>query len=107
MTCPILNSWKEIASYLQRAVRTVQRWERDKALPVRRIGNSVKSPVFAYPAEMDTWLRAYPIGLRHREDIVAPQLMSREAQAQEAIQPEIRYLSKSTSVKAVQTTSRV
>jgi len=91
MSCPILNSWKEIASYLQRAVRTVQRWERDKALPVRRIGTSVKSPVFAYPAEMDTWLRAYPISLRHRENIVVPQLVSREAQAPEAIQPEIRY----------------
>ncbi len=34
----LLNSWKEIAAYMGRGVRTVQRWERDLALPVRRLG---------------------------------------------------------------------
>ena len=32
---PVLNSWKEIASYLGRGVRTVQRYERDFRLPIR------------------------------------------------------------------------
>ena len=32
----VLNSWKEIASYLGRSVRTVQRWEREFGLPVHR-----------------------------------------------------------------------
>src|SRR4051812_33630088 len=31
-----LQSWKEIAAYLKRGVRTVQRWERSHGLPVRR-----------------------------------------------------------------------
>lgn len=31
-----LDSWKEIASYLKRDVRTVQRWERREGLPVHR-----------------------------------------------------------------------
>ncbi len=31
----VLNSWKEIACYLGRGVRTVQRYERDLGLPVR------------------------------------------------------------------------
>ena len=36
-----LDSWKEIASYLRRGLRTAQRWERDAGLPVRRVaGNS-------------------------------------------------------------------
>jgi hypothetical protein len=52
----ILNSWKEIASYLDRGVRTVQRWERDSQLPVHRLGTSKVGPVFAFPSELDLWL---------------------------------------------------
>src|ERR1035441_3364214 len=32
-----LDSWKEVAAYLKRGARTVQRWEREKALPVHRL----------------------------------------------------------------------
>jgi len=53
-----LNSWKEIASYLGRGVRTVQRWEADLQLPVHRIGTGDRSPVFAFKAELDNWMRA-------------------------------------------------
>jgi hypothetical protein len=52
----VLNSWKEIANYLARAVRTAQRWERNSKLPVHRIGNGPKAPVFAFGEELDTWL---------------------------------------------------
>ncbi len=31
-----LDSWKEIAAYLRRSVRCVQRWERTEGLPVLR-----------------------------------------------------------------------
>jgi hypothetical protein len=51
-----LNSWKEIASYLDRGVRTVQRWERDSQLPVHRLGTGKVGPVFAFPSELDLWL---------------------------------------------------
>jgi hypothetical protein len=53
-----LDSWKEIALYLDRGVRTVQRWERDLGLPVRRIGKSDRGPVFGYRHEIDRWLEA-------------------------------------------------
>jgi excisionase family DNA binding protein len=43
----ILNSWKEIAGYLGRGVRTVQRWEQELHLPVHRMGKGRRSPVFA------------------------------------------------------------
>ena len=33
----ILNSWKEIATYLDRGVRTLHKWERDEHLPTRRV----------------------------------------------------------------------
>jgi len=52
----ILNSWKEIASYLDRGVRTVQRWERDSQLPVHRLNSGKVGPVFAFPSELDLWL---------------------------------------------------
>jgi len=32
-----LDSWKEIADYLRREIRTAMRWERQKGLPVRRV----------------------------------------------------------------------
>jgi hypothetical protein len=57
----ILNSWKEIATYLHRGVRTVQRWEAEKHLPVHRIGEGKKAPVFAFEEEVRTWMRRYAI----------------------------------------------
>ena len=48
-----LQSWKEIATYLKRAVRTVQRWERSAGLPVRRPRVSERNSVFAFPEEKD------------------------------------------------------
>ena len=51
-----LSGWKEIAAYLGRSVRTVQRWEKDFGLPVRRWGLSKPESVFAFPREIDAWL---------------------------------------------------
>lgn len=52
----ILNSWKEIAVYLGRGIRTVQRWEIDLGLPVRRPRGKPRSAVIALKAELDSWL---------------------------------------------------
>jgi tetratricopeptide (TPR) repeat protein len=50
-----LDSWKEIAAYLGRTVRTVQRWERDEGLPVRRHVHQKLSSIYAYTDEIDHW----------------------------------------------------
>ena len=55
-----LQSWKEIAAYLKRGVRTAQRWERCAGLPVRRPRPGDRSPVFAFPAEIDQWMHSRP-----------------------------------------------
>ena len=55
-----LQSWKEIAAYLKRGIRTAQRWERDAGLPVRRARPGDRSPVFAFPSEIDAWLHSRP-----------------------------------------------
>jgi hypothetical protein len=57
MQATILNSWKEIAEYVGRGVRTVQRWEHDLGLPVRRPRHHLRSPVVAITTEIDEWLR--------------------------------------------------
>jgi tetratricopeptide (TPR) repeat protein len=51
----LLDSWKEIASYLGRAVRTVQTWEKEEGLPVHRHQHRRGGTVYAYPAEIDAW----------------------------------------------------
>jgi hypothetical protein len=55
-----LDSWKAIADYLQRDVRTVRRWEKTLALPIRRVPGSRGHSVFAYVAEIETWLKTTP-----------------------------------------------
>src|SRR5215471_17355740 len=50
-----LDSWKEIAAYLRRSPRTVQRWERLEGLPVHRLQHDKLGSVYAYRAELDAW----------------------------------------------------
>jgi len=52
-----LESWGEIAAYLRREIRTVQRWERNLGLPVHRLPVGKQASVFAYPSELDNWFR--------------------------------------------------
>jgi TolB-like protein/Tfp pilus assembly protein PilF len=52
---PRLESWGEIASYLRRDIRTVQRWERLLGLPVRRLKIGKSGSVYAYRSELDKW----------------------------------------------------
>ena len=52
-----LVSWKEIAAFLDRAERTVKRWERERGLPVHRVPGGERGGVFAYPDELTEWLR--------------------------------------------------
>jgi TolB-like protein/thioredoxin-like negative regulator of GroEL len=53
-----LESWKGIARYLQRGVRTVRRWEHEEGLPVRRHAHRARASVFALRAELDAWREA-------------------------------------------------
>lgn len=55
----ILDSWKEISTYLERSEKTCRKWEKEFDLPVHRIENSPKARVFAFKDELDNWLNAY------------------------------------------------
>jgi len=53
----ILDSWKDISSYLGRNKKTCQRWEKQLGLPIHRYDeDSSRSKVFAYRPEIDEWL---------------------------------------------------
>jgi TolB-like protein/thioredoxin-like negative regulator of GroEL len=56
-----LDSWKEIAAYARRSVRTVRRWEREEGLPVHRHVHRTLGNVYAFRSEIDDWRRS---GLR-------------------------------------------
>ena len=50
-----LDSWKEIANYFRREVRTVQLWEKREGLPVHRHFHKQLGSVFAFRSELDAW----------------------------------------------------
>jgi TonB family protein len=50
-----LDSWKEIAAYLRREVRTVQRWEKTAGLPIHRFLVEKHGLIYAFKSELDAW----------------------------------------------------
>jgi CheY-like chemotaxis protein/predicted DNA-binding transcriptional regulator AlpA len=63
-----LNSWKEVAQYVGRSERTIQRWERELGFPVHRPAGKLRSSVIAVVSEIDAWIRNSPASrsqLRH------------------------------------------
>lgn len=54
----ILSGWKDIANYMGKGVRTVQRYGRELGLPVRRISAKPKASVLVTKAELDVWIHA-------------------------------------------------
>lgn len=59
-----LNSWKEIARYLDRQVRTVQLWEKFEGLPVHRHFHSRQGRIFAFRSEIEDWLKGRMVNCR-------------------------------------------
>ena len=52
-----LESWKQIAAYLDRSERTVRRWEATEGLPVHRREHEMQDTVFAFRHEIEAWSR--------------------------------------------------
>jgi tetratricopeptide (TPR) repeat protein len=62
-----LDSWKEIAAYLDRDVRTVIRWEKKEGLPIHRHVHQKQASVYAYRSEIDTWRENRSITLENNK----------------------------------------
>jgi hypothetical protein len=52
----IFSSWKEIAAFLGKGVRTVQRWEKTLGLPVRRPNGTASNVVVATENDLRRWM---------------------------------------------------
>jgi tetratricopeptide (TPR) repeat protein len=78
-----VDSWKSIADYMKRGVRTVQRWHLDHGLPVYQVGGN-KGSVYAYADELDRWLAegAAGEGKRDSPDAVIEEQKRRSAEAE-------------------------
>ena len=63
-----LDSWKDVAAYVQRDVSTVQRWEKREAMPVHRHVHEKQGTVYAFRSELDAWWRGRGGGLSQQED---------------------------------------
>jgi len=55
-----LSSWKEIAHFLGVNVRTAQKWERERGLPVRR-ASGPRSRVSADAERLETWKQQFAL----------------------------------------------
>ncbi len=62
-----LESWKEIAAWFQRDVRTVKRWEKDEALPIHRHLHKRLASVYAFEDELEVWR----LQRQHRGEVAA------------------------------------
>lgn len=62
----LLESWKEIAAYLRRGVRTVRRWEKEESMPVHRQLHKKLGTVYALRSELDAWRQARTAGVPAR-----------------------------------------
>jgi Tol biopolymer transport system component len=72
-----LDSWKEVAAYLNRDVTTVQRWEKRERMPVHRHLHDRAGSVYAFRAELDAWLHSRILPeLQDNSDTAAPSLVS-------------------------------
>jgi hypothetical protein len=61
-----LSTWKEIAAYLGKGVRTAQRYEQELQLPVRRF-DGIRASVLAIPDELDLWVKRRTLTTRAGE----------------------------------------
>lgn len=82
----VLTSWKEVAAYLGKGVRTVQRWEKYDGLPIRRIAGTSK--IIVNREDLDHWLNAQP---RSTELRISPNLALVQASVAASRQLRLRH----------------
>lgn len=56
----MLSSWKEIALFFGKGVRTVQRWEKTLDLPIHRPPGAPSNVVLARTSDLEEWMHRGP-----------------------------------------------
>jgi tetratricopeptide (TPR) repeat protein len=82
-----LDSWKEIAAYLRRSVRSAKRWEKEEQLPVRRHMHGKRDSIYAYKPELDDWWSNRGAKLRDENGAkeIAPEVIAPASDEPQAI----------------------
>jgi hypothetical protein len=68
----VLQSWKDVSRYLNSDIRTLQRWERTRGLPIRRMPGGTKPRVYAIKSELDRWRRSGGSTSRPKRSLAIP-----------------------------------
>ena len=87
----LLSSWKEIAAYMGKGVRTVQRWEKEFGLPIRRPESIHTHVVLAIQGEIDEWVHSQ--GVREATNENEKKSLRERVKALEAENEQLRELS--------------
>jgi len=85
-----LDSWKEIAAYLNRDVTTVQRWEKREGMPVHRHLHDKMGSIYAFRAELDAWARGRNLRAEQEQGSDIPSPNPSEAPPRPAIATLVR-----------------
>jgi tetratricopeptide (TPR) repeat protein/TolB-like protein len=64
-----LESWKEVALFFRRGVRTVQLWEKSEGLPIRRHHHNRLATVYAHRPELEAWWQARGMLIESRSEV--------------------------------------
>ena len=90
----MLSSWKEIAHFFGKGVRTVQRWEKTLNLPIRRPPGAPSNVVLARTSDLEAWMhRSSGKAAMHETD--APVLSAKESVSESLVgelETEVRAL---------------
>lgn len=64
----MLSSWKEIAQFFGKGVRTVQRWEKTLDLPIHRPPGAPSNVVLAKESDLEEWMNRGIVGSHLRAE---------------------------------------
>jgi hypothetical protein len=93
----MLSSWKEIAHFFGKGVRTVQRWEKTLDLPIHRPPGAPSNVVLARTSDLEEWMHRGPVS---RAELDGP-MVSANAEAITSLaglEREIAYLAEIVGV---------
>jgi hypothetical protein len=90
----MLSSWKEIAHFFGKGVRTVQRWEKTLDLPIHRPPGAPSNVVLARTSDLEEWMHRGPIG---REEVLDTEV---ETIGLDGLEREVTFLAEVTGVSA-------
>ena len=94
----MLSSWKEIAHYFGKGVRTVQRWEKTLDLPIHRPPGAPSNVVLARTSDLEEWMHrgSVPRAIEKSDGHLRPESID---DVVSELEQEVRELSEAVGVQ--------